>query len=282
MLSTWPCWAAVAVDSVGPSSAGTSASAASSLSWTHTVTSSGSNLALVVGVGVGARPDDGMTLSVTFNSVAMTSVGLMHADNTDHGFVQMFCLAAPASGTHTVAVSLSGGTAALVGGSISFTGVNQTTPCKNTATAYNSGTSVSVAVTSAAGDMVVDAVGTGSGVSASTQTLEWVNNFSSATADGNAAQSVAPGASTVTMGYTGINDYWAIIGVDIAAASGSTGGGPTSGGAGPCDLNQDGVVNSADVTLAVNMALGTNTCSANVEGPNTCTVDHRPAGHQCQ
>lgn len=42
--------------------------------------------------------------------------------------------------------------------------------------------------------------------------------------------------------------------------------------ASPCDLNQDGVVNSADVTLAVNMALGTNTCSANVEGPNTCTV----------
>lgn len=42
--------------------------------------------------------------------------------------------------------------------------------------------------------------------------------------------------------------------------------------ASPCDLNQDGVVNSADVTLAVNMALGTTTCTANLEGPDVCTV----------
>jgi hypothetical protein len=40
----------------------------------------------------------------------------------------------------------------------------------------------------------------------------------------------------------------------------------------PCDLNGDGVINSADVTLAINMALGTSPCAANVEGPNTCTV----------
>jgi hypothetical protein len=40
----------------------------------------------------------------------------------------------------------------------------------------------------------------------------------------------------------------------------------------PCDLGKYGVVNSADVTLAVNMALGTIPCTANVEGPNTCTV----------
>jgi hypothetical protein len=40
----------------------------------------------------------------------------------------------------------------------------------------------------------------------------------------------------------------------------------------PCDLNQDGVVNSTDAALAVNMALGTTPCTANVEGPLTCTV----------
>ena len=266
VLPVWQCCAAVAVDAVGPSSSGTSASA-SSLNWTHTVTGSGSNLALVVGVGVGANPDTGLSLSVTYNSVAITSVGLIHANNTDNGFVQIFCLAAPAGGSHTVAVSLSGGTADLIGGSISFTGVSQTAPCKNAATAYNSGTSVSVAITSAVGDMVVDAVGTGTGVSTSNQTLRWLKNLNPNTADGNAAQSTAAGASSVTMGYTGSNDYWAIVGVDIAAASGST-----SGNAGPCDLNQDGVVNSTDVTLAVNMAIGTQTCTANLEGANTCTV----------
>ena len=41
----------------------------------------------------------------------------------------------------------------------------------------------------------------------------------------------------------------------------------------PCDLNKDGVVNGTDVTLAVNMALGTATCTASLEGAtSTCTV----------
>lgn len=40
----------------------------------------------------------------------------------------------------------------------------------------------------------------------------------------------------------------------------------------PCDLNKDGVVNSLDVTLAVNMALGTASCTASVEGADVCTV----------
>lgn len=39
-----------------------------------------------------------------------------------------------------------------------------------------------------------------------------------------------------------------------------------------CDLNQDGSVNNADVTLAINMALGTAPCSAKVEGSSVCTV----------
>lgn len=39
-----------------------------------------------------------------------------------------------------------------------------------------------------------------------------------------------------------------------------------------CDLNQDGIINTADVTLAINMALGTTSCSAKVEGSSICTV----------
>ena len=40
----------------------------------------------------------------------------------------------------------------------------------------------------------------------------------------------------------------------------------------PCDLNQDGKVDSTDVTLAKNMALGTATCTANVAGTGVCNV----------
>jgi hypothetical protein len=40
----------------------------------------------------------------------------------------------------------------------------------------------------------------------------------------------------------------------------------------PCDLNQDGTVNAADVQLAVNMALGSVPCKANIDGAGVCNV----------
>jgi hypothetical protein len=43
-----------------------------------------------------------------------------------------------------------------------------------------------------------------------------------------------------------------------------------SGGA--CDLNSDGKVDTADVQLATNMALGLNTCTANIYGSGVCNV----------
>ena len=39
-----------------------------------------------------------------------------------------------------------------------------------------------------------------------------------------------------------------------------------------CDLNADGVVNSADVTLAVNMDIGLSACTAAIIAANTCNV----------
>ena len=41
----------------------------------------------------------------------------------------------------------------------------------------------------------------------------------------------------------------------------------------PCDLNGDGTVNSADVTLAINQALGTLACtSADLQANGQCNV----------
>lgn len=40
----------------------------------------------------------------------------------------------------------------------------------------------------------------------------------------------------------------------------------------PCDLNQDGKVDSTDVQLATNMALGTASCTANIAGTGVCNV----------
>ena len=211
----------VAFDAVGPSAGGASVTSGSSLSWNHTVTSSGSNLLLMVAVAVGAGPDTNRTLAVTYNGVAMTSVGLVHSNNQAQGYVQLFSLKAPASGTHAVQVTLSGGNASLEAGSVSFTGVDQTTSVRNVVTSFGTGASPNVTVPSAPGNMVVDAMVTAcNGTITSSKTLRWLKQVNCSTAGGVGGQSTAAGAASVTMGYTVPADWWGMIGADIVAAPG--------------------------------------------------------------
>jgi len=149
----------------------------------------------------------------------MTSAGIVHSNNRNAGFVQMFYLKAPASGTHAVQVTLNGGTADLEGGSVSFTGVDQTTPVRNIATTSGSGTTPSVSVTSAPGDLVVDAMVTGcDGGITSSQTVRWLRQANCDSAGGNGAQSTAAGAASVTMGYSVPADWWGMLAMDLVAA----------------------------------------------------------------
>jgi hypothetical protein len=214
--------AGVAFDAVGPSSAGAGAAsvaAGGTLTWNHTVTTTGSNLLLVVSVSVGSSPDTNRTLAVTYNGVSMTPVGLVHSNNKTLGYVQMFSLRAPASGTHAVVVTLTGGKASLAAGSVSFTGVDQTTPVRNVVTSFGTGTSPRATVASAPGDMVVDAMVTGcDGTITSIQGLRWLKQVNCSTAGGIGAQSTAAGATSITMGYAVPSDWWGMIGADIVAA----------------------------------------------------------------
>src|SRR5262249_39479413 len=124
----------VAFDAVGPDATGTSVTSGSTLSWSHTVTSTGSNLLLTVGVAIGRSPDTAINVAVTYNAVPMTSGAKVHSNDRADGFVQMFYLVAPAPGAHTVQVTLTGGTASIEAGSVSFTGVDQATPVRNITT----------------------------------------------------------------------------------------------------------------------------------------------------
>jgi hypothetical protein len=209
----------VAFDAVGPSASGASVNG-SSLSWNHTITTSGSDLLLTVGIAVGTSWDEDKSVSVTYNGVPMTSAAKVHSNNQTQGFVELFYLTAPAPGTHPVQVTLSGGTAYIEGGSVSFTGVDQTTPVRNITTASGAGTSPSVFVASAAGDMVVDALVYGCSGGSSGTTSRWMREVNCATAGGNAAQSTAPGAPSVNMRYTIASDWWGIVGMNVVAATG--------------------------------------------------------------
>lgn len=214
----------VAFDAVGPSSAGTSTvtTGATSLSWTHTA--GGSANAVLVGVAVGTNGvNDTMTAAVTFGGTAMTSLGKVHANSQTFGYIELFGLLNPAIGAQTVAVTLSTGVNVLsiVGGSVSVTGAAS---FKAAVTAVGASTTPSVAVTgTASGNLVVDAVAAGSAVTSATSpsTNRWLNNASTSSGAGNAAQSSSPGTGgSVTMAYTVTSDWWGIVAVEVVAAGG--------------------------------------------------------------
>ncbi len=204
----------VVVDRVGPSSAGAAIANNTALSWSHTCT--GNERLLIVGLSVGF----GTTLTVagvTYNSVSMTSAGRVQSNNQNDGYVELFYLVNPTVGTNTVQVTADSAKD-LIGGSVSFIGVDQTTPVSNTATAFGSSAAPSVNVSSAAGNIVIDVVGVGSAITSSDQTLRWLNNLNGSSGSGNAAQSTAAGASSVTMSYVSASDWWGIVGTSVNAA----------------------------------------------------------------
>lgn len=218
---------AVAYDAVAHTDFGSSTG-----SYTHTIGAGATNTALVVGVsydpsGPDSHTDAGKSVSVTCDGVAMTELGtLVHSNGSNAGFVQMFGVAGLATGAHTIAASVTGYQTDdfVIMGSVSFTGVDQTTPFGTPQTHSGSGSSFSVAVSSATGDMVVDIACNGSGIDGSMQTSRWLNNLNGNSAAGNAAMSTAAGGSSVTMGYNVTDDWDAIIAVNVLAAG--AGGSP--------------------------------------------------------
>src|SRR2546427_236510 len=180
----------------------------STTTWAHTT--SGTNRVLVVGVSW-ANITTRTVSSVTYNNVAMTSAG--SAVNAGNAGAEIFYLVAPAVGSNTVTVTLSGSANSLVGGAVTLTGVNQTTPLRIFASATGSSTTPSVTVTSNTGETVIDTVSlTTSGAITvnGTQTQQWQAGTS-----GRGAGSTKPGASRVTMSSTSANLAWAIGAVGV-------------------------------------------------------------------
>ena len=214
--STWVPYTAspVAIDAIGPSSTGALINGNTTLSWTHTC--SGTNRYLVVGIAVGGGTA-AWTISVTCNGTAMTSLGRQQSDNQSDGYVALFGIIPPTGSCSIIATSSNNGTP-LTGGSISATGVDQTTPIRNTTPAYGSGTSIQTTVTATNNDLFVDAACCGSDISTSLQTLQVQNNYNTSTGAGNFSMSTAPGAASATMGYASQSDWWGIIGVSLRAS----------------------------------------------------------------
>ena len=211
--------AQVLPDAVGPSPAGASVRHGSTVSWLHAA--SGDNRLVMVGCSLGKLDLPPFTLSVTYGGISMLSdpVSLKKVNGTGDGAVQMFYLVAPPTGQQTVMVTLSGTTADLECGSVSFTGVNQLTPLRHTATSTGYSSTPSISISSAIGDMVVNAIDYGCSGGSSAQALAWMKQISCSTGGSNGAQSIAAGAASVGMNYRIANDQWGMVAADIAAAA---------------------------------------------------------------
>ncbi len=129
----------------------------------HTV---GAAPKLVAVVGVTNRDGNETVTGVKYGGTPLTRIGFRNGHGNANR-VEIWSLTAPSPGTANVVVSLSG-SVDVVGGAISFSGVNQTTPFGTFVSAQGTSASPSVTASSAAGQVVLDTLAIdGDAVSAS-------------------------------------------------------------------------------------------------------------------
>jgi hypothetical protein len=150
-------------------------------------------------------------IDVSWHGVQMDSIGTAHVPSNG---IRMFGLKAPYEGADTVKVVFSGSVAEGTIAIASFSNVNQTTPTRTWASATGSSTTASVAVTSAAGEVVVSAVSTFSSILSTSQTM-LVNGANTNTYT-SCVMARAAGAASVTTSY-GLNgtNAWAVGGISL-------------------------------------------------------------------
>lgn len=205
---------AVTFDAVGPSSSGQTATGTST-SWSHTV--GAGNAVLLVGVAVGIGADGGITTTATYNGVSMTSLGKRHTNDQTAGYLEVFYLNAPASGTHSVVVTAST-TVDLSCGSISFVGVDPTAPLGTPALTAGSTANPSATASAATGNYEVVFGACGAAFATPTQTSAWIANLNSSSGAGNGAAQYASGSgASKTYGWTIAADWWALLAVEVIA-----------------------------------------------------------------
>jgi len=217
----------VAIDAVS-----TGVTTASSLTISHTT--SGTNRLMLVGVSIVKETVGAPTVSsITYNGVGLSLVGAQ-ATSDSEGRIEIWRLVAPATGANNVVVNLSAVPQSATVGVMTFTGVHQTTPLGTFAPALGESTSASVAVTSAAGELVFDTLvlqktadvdflpGAG-------QTERW--DLFQGPGSANGGGSTEAGAASVTMSWSWSGtDKWAIGGVSIKPAPGGATAAPGSAG----------------------------------------------------
>jgi hypothetical protein len=209
----------------------------STVSWSHTVNSGDDRIldVLLAFRGNGGTPND---LSIAFNtSEALTRIGAYNFA-TDV-YVQVWRLSAPTVTTADVVVTqLNGATHRIVGCGLSYSEADASAPTFSTGGA-NPGSSPSLDVSSATGEVVADAVavwqetGDTATLTAGGGQTEEQNDEDVATTGVRGGMSTEAGASSVTMSWaigSGPDEFSHIAYAIKPAAAGGGGGGTAAQG----------------------------------------------------
>lgn len=228
-----PSFAALAVDSEMPTSAGQGSATVNTLSFSFTNTA---GTLLVCGVMAGGISGTVPTINnPTYNSVSMGTPDITKSAHQGNlgGLMAIYHLLTPATGANTFAVTTTGTVPELLAGCISFTGNDTSTPIKQTGSANEGGVSgTALALTLAgvvSGNIPVAFCGGASTLTAENQTLSWLKNVDVGSSLGNGAMTRSASSGSVAFTCTqSPGDWWAFTGVEIAAAAGAAAT-PTSG-----------------------------------------------------
>ena len=223
---------AVAVDNASQSST----TSATSLTIQHTA--SGSNRLAIVGAYTYRGDQAGAVPTATYDSTSMSSVTTTLFGSGDvYERISMLYLAPPSTTTNAdVVISASPTQDEIVGGVVTFTGVDQTSPLDTPkAEVDDFSTSSTMDITSETDDMVVDAVAfynaSSDTVTVGASQTEQVDLTGGTTTD-DLHMSTEPGSTTTTMSwdYGSVEFYVGQIGVNINAWTGIQTSGTLNGG----------------------------------------------------
>jgi hypothetical protein len=172
-------------------------------------------------VGISSWASGGSTVTgVTYAGSAMAAEGSAVDSGDDRASI--YSKIAPASGSNNVVISMSGNSE-ITGGAISWTDSNQTDLCGAFNSATATSTTPSVAIVSAAGEIVMDVITWFTDPFSSTategagQTSRWERVNSGET---HGACSTEAGAASVTMSWTiGQSVPWISAGISVKPAA---------------------------------------------------------------
>ena len=215
--------AAISLDSTAN---GVACSACTSITYSHTVSGADRYLFVNVAWGSGSSPR-AVVSSVTYNGVALSKI---RADNTGGSttlFNEIYGMTSPTTGTNNVVITMDKGVRVLNGGSISLTGVDQTSPVEaNSGTSLNNQTNISTAITTITdGAWVLAGIGTLENLAGCTKTSSQTEFYDTETSyssyyygGGGSYYGPKSPAGSVTMSWS-LSGYWADSDCDVVNQS---------------------------------------------------------------